>query len=153
MVNESRVALLSAVMPLVPYLTAPRERPWTSLSWAAKPAISTGSETAVAAAQTLAKKSPWEVTKLVRNTGAVWAITLVKVLASSSSFQAKMKQISAVAAIPGEMIGTMMLRRVRIRPAPSTAAASNSSTGISARNDRIIQTAMGRFMAEYKINK
>ena len=29
------------------------------------------------------------------------AMTLVKVLASSSSFQAKMKQISAVAAIPG----------------------------------------------------
>ena len=73
--------------------------------------------------------------------------------ASSSSFQAKMKQISAVAAIPGEMIGTMMLRSVRIRPAPSIAAASKSSTGMSARKDRIIQTAIGRFMAVYKINR
>ena len=41
------------------------------------------------------------MTKLVRYTGAVPAITLVSVLASSSSFQAKMKQISAVAAIQG----------------------------------------------------
>ena len=62
-----------------------------------------------------------------------------------------MKQISAVAAMPGEMIGTMMLRSVRIRPAPSMAAASNSSTGMSARKDRIIQTAMGRFIAVYKM--
>ena len=64
-----------------------------------------------------------------------------------------MKQISAVAAIPGEMIGTMMLRSVRIRPAPSIAAASKSSTGMSARKDRIIQTAIGRFMAVYKMSR
>jgi putative sugar-binding domain-containing protein len=38
------------------HFTAPRERPWTSLSWAAKPAIGTGSETAVAAAHTLARQ-------------------------------------------------------------------------------------------------
>src|SRR5215207_7263933 len=111
----------------------------------------TGSETAVAAAQTLARNRPCDVTKLVRNTGAVPATTLVNVLANSSSFHAKMKQINAVAAIPGEMIGTMTLRSVRISPAPSIAAASNNSTGMSARNDRIIQTAIGRFMAVYRI--
>ena len=36
--------------------------------------------------------------------------------ANSSSFQLKMKQISAVAAIPGEMIGTMTERSVVISP-------------------------------------
>ena len=51
-----------------------------------------------------------------------------------------------VLAIPGEMIGTITLRSVRIRPAPSSAAASNSSTGMSARNERSIQTAIGRFI-------
>ena len=47
----------------------------------------------------------------------------------------------------------MMLRMVRIRPAPSIAAASNSSTGVSARKDRIIQAAIGGFIAVYKINR
>ncbi len=66
--------------------------------------------------------------------------------ANSSSFQLKMKQISAVAAMPGMTTGATTLRRVRIRPAPSTAAASSISTGTSARNERIIHTAIGRFI-------
>src|SRR3712207_8503307 len=41
------------------HLTAPSDNPCTSLSWAAKPATSTGSDTTNAAAQTCARKSPW----------------------------------------------------------------------------------------------
>ena len=66
--------------------------------------------------------------------------------AKSSSFQLKMKQISAVAAMPGMTTGAMIERSVRIRPAPSIWAASSISTGTSARKDRIIQTAIGRFI-------
>ena len=57
-----------------------------------------------------------------------------------------MKQISEVAAIPGATTGSTTERSVRVSPAPSTAAASSISTGTSARNDRIIQTAIGRFI-------
>ena len=76
---------------------------------------------------------------------------LVSRLASSSSFQQKMKQISAVEAIPGMAIGATTLRRVLISPAPSSEAASNSAGGMSARKDRIIQTAIGRFIAVYRM--
>src|SRR5215213_4072027 len=64
-----------------------------------------------------------------------------------------MKQINEVAAMPGLMMGTMTLRSVRISPAPSRAAASKSSTGMSARKERIIHTAIGRFIAVYKISR
>ena len=72
--------------------------------------ISTGSETTVVAGHNCARNSPCEVTKPVRYTGAVCATTPVSTFANGSSFQAKMKQIRAVAAMPGEMIG-MMIRR------------------------------------------
>src|SRR5262249_41935560 len=104
------------------HFTAPRESPWTSLSWAAKPAASTGREMMVAAAQTWARNSPSLVTKPVMNTGAVCATTSVRTLAKSSSFQLKMKQISAVAAMPGMATGRMTRRRTLISPAPSRAA-------------------------------
>src|SRR6185437_2928545 len=128
------------------HLTAPSDSPWTSLSCAAKPAMSTGSETIVAAAHTLARNRPWLVTKLVRNTGPVWAETPVSTRANSSSFQLKMKQISDVAAMPGAEIGTMILRIWYSSPAPSIDAASRMAGGISARNERIIHTAIGRFI-------
>ena len=67
------------------------------MSWAANPAISTGSDTTSDAAQTLARNRPWLVTKPVRNTGAVCATVPVSTRANSSSFQLKMKQISAAA--------------------------------------------------------
>ena len=54
-----------------PHLTAPSDRPWTSLSWAAKPAASTGRDTTTDAAHTWARNRPWLVTKPVRKTGAV----------------------------------------------------------------------------------
>jgi len=47
------------------YFTAPSDRPWTSLSCAANPAISTGSETMTAAAS-LAAKNPSPVMKLLK---------------------------------------------------------------------------------------
>src|SRR5207302_1167877 len=94
------------------HLTAPSDRPWTSLSWAANPAMRTGREMTVAAAHTLARNSPWLVTKPVRKTGAVPATTPVSTLANSSSFQLKMKQISAVAAMPGATTGATTRRRV-----------------------------------------
>ena len=66
--------------------------------------------------------------------------------ANMNSFQLKMKQIRLVAAIPGAAIGATTETRVRISPAPSTCAASRIASGTSARNDCIIQTAIGRFI-------
>ena len=57
-----------------------------------------------------------------------------------------MKQINAVATKPGETIGRMIFRIEVIRPAPSTSPASSTERGTSSRNDRIIQTASGRFI-------
>ena len=70
----------------------------------------------------------------------------VSTRANSSSFQLKMKQISAVAAIPGMTTGAMTERSVLVRLAPSIWAASSISTGTSARKERIIHTAIGRFI-------
>ena len=69
--------------------------------------------------------------------------------AKKNSFQAKMMQISALAAIPGMMIG--MITRVisRYKLAPSMRAASSTSPGTSSMNERSIHTAMGRFIAAY----
>src|SRR5690606_15946913 len=133
--------------PVLAHLTAPIDSPCTSLSCAANPAISTGSDTTVAAAQTCARNCPWDVTNPVRYTGAVPAVTPVRTRANSISFHAKMKQISAVAATPGEMIGMITRRNVIISPAPSSAAASKSAGGMSTRKDRSIHTAIGRFIA------
>src|SRR5215217_7263334 len=66
-----------AFLRVPPYLTEPSDRPCTSLSWAAKPATSTGSDTTKAAAQSWARNRPWLVTKLVRNTGDVSATVAV----------------------------------------------------------------------------
>ena len=75
------------------------------------------------------------------------ALAAVKFKAKKNSFQAKITQISAVAASPGVTMGIKMVRRVLISPAPSMDAASRTSAGISWKKERIIQTAMGRFMA------
>ena len=88
------------------HLTAPMDRPRTSLSWAAKPAMSTGRETSVAAAHSLARNRPSAEMKPTRKIGAVAALVAVRLTAKKNSFQAKMKQISAVAARPGATIGS-----------------------------------------------
>ena len=84
--------------------------------------------------------------KPTRNTGIVWALTAVRFTAKKNSFQAKITQISAVAAMPGETSGRITSRTDRHRLAPSRLAASSSSPGTSRKNDRIIQTAIGRFI-------
>jgi hypothetical protein len=45
------------------------------------------------------------------------------------------------------MMGMITERIWRSRPAPSTRAASMTSGGTSSRNERSIQTAIGRFSA------
>ena len=71
--------------------------------------------------------------------------------ANSSSFQLKMKQISDVAAMPGSTIGMTIVRSVRVSEQPSMDAASSTSAGTSARNERIIHTAIGRFIDVYRM--
>ena len=63
-----------------------------------------------------------------------------------NSFQLKMKQIRLVAAMPGRRDRHDDRHRIRSRPAPSICAASRIATGTSARNERIIHTAIGRFI-------
>src|SRR3569833_3933241 len=53
------------------HFTAPRVSPRTSLSWASHPAMSTGSDTSVAAAQSRARNSHSTEKKTTRKTGAV----------------------------------------------------------------------------------
>src|SRR5256886_12566662 len=60
-----------------------------------------------------------------------------------------MKQINAVAAMPGGAAGTITRRRMVGSRAPSIAAASRIATGTSARNECIIHTAIGRFIEVY----
>src|SRR3954451_24499228 len=108
--------------------------------------MSTGRDTRVAAAQSLARDRPWLLMKPTRKIGAVEARVAVRFTANMNSFQLKMKQIKLVAARPGALIGATMLISVRVSPAPSTWAASRISLGTSARNDCIIHTAIGRFI-------
>src|SRR5699024_681327 len=100
------------------------------------------------AADTRDRNSPWEVTKLVRNTGAVEAAVDVSTVAKRSSFQEKMKQMSAVAARPGGVSGSRTSANTPGSSAPSTSAASRTATGTSAMKERIIHTAIGMFIAE-----
>ena len=81
-----------------------------------------------------------------RNTGTVPALAAVRLTAKKNSFHAKITQISAVAKMPGETIGRTISRRVRHSGAPSMLACSSSSPGTSRKNERIIHTAMGRFI-------
>src|SRR4051794_28198812 len=80
----------------------------------------------------------------------VWAFTAVRLTARKNSFQAKITQISAVAAMPGETSGRITSRTDRHRLAPSRLAASRSSPGTSRKKDRIIQTAIGRVIDVYR---
>src|SRR6266542_1239694 len=129
------------------FFTSPRESPRTSHFWAIQPAMMTGRTAMVEAAESRAQNRPSLVMKPTRNTGTVAALVAVRLTAKKNSFHAKMKQISAVAASPGAIIGRMT-RRISVKSlAPSTRAASSTSLGNSIRNDLIIHTAMGRFIA------
>src|SRR6202012_20162 len=108
-----------------------------------------GTDATVAAADSWAQNRPSLVMNPTRNTGIVAATVEVRLTAKKNSFQAKMMQISALAAIPGMMIG--MITRVisRNRLAPSIRAASSTSPGTSRMNERGIHTAVGRVIAAY----
>src|SRR5580700_10545583 len=111
----------------------------------------TGTEASVAAADRCAMYSPSWGTELIRNIGRVAALVVVRLSARNSSFQAKITQISAVDTSPGEMTGRITSVISRIRPAPSSSAASSISPGTSSMNERISQMASGRFIAVYKM--
>src|SRR5205809_1101792 len=130
---------------------APMDRPRTSDRWAIQPTRMTGTEATVAAADRWARYSPSWGTELIRNIGMVAALVTVRLSARNSSFQAKITQISAVETSPGEMTGKITSPISRIRPAPSSSAASSISLGTSSMNERISQMASGRFIAVYKM--
>src|SRR4030095_13953487 len=135
------------------YLTAPIVRPRTSLFCASQPARITGSDSSVAAADSRARNSPSDDTKPTKKIGPVPAVVAVRLTAKKNSFHEKMKQISAVAAMPGETIGNSTRRMTESTPAPSSEAASITERGTSSRNERIIHTASGRFIEQYRITR
>src|SRR3984957_15385158 len=105
------------------YFTAPMDSPRTSFPCADQPAISTGRQAIVAAADRGARNGPSGWTKPTRKIGTVAALIVVRLTARKNSFQENIKQMSAAAARPGLMIGMMTDRNWRNTPAPSTRAA------------------------------
>src|ERR1700753_223376 len=101
----------------------------------------------VAAAARWAEYNPSEELNPTRYTGTVAAWVAVSLTAKKNSFQEKMAQISAVAASPGATTGRITSMTVRRSGAPSISAASSSSPAPSRKTDRIIHTAIGRFIA------
>src|SRR5918999_4182035 len=104
----------------------------------------------VAAADSRAQNAPSLVMKPTRYTGTVCSRTAVSVTARKNSFQAKITQIRAVAAMPGAIIGSITLVDSCHRLAPSTRDASSTSVGTSLMNERSIQTAIGRLIDVYR---
>src|SRR6201992_4082278 len=129
------------------HLIAPKDRPRTSWRWAIQPARTTGRVATAVAGGSWEKYSPSEEMKPTRNTGTVAAWVAVMLTAKKNSFQEKIEQISAVAASPGATMGKITSTTVRRSGAPSISAASSSSPGTSRKNERIIHTAIGRFIA------
>src|SRR3982074_3980012 len=101
----------------------------------------------VPAAASLAQNRPSEVTKPIMNIGTVAARVAVKLTAKKNSFQAKIMPMNTVAVRPGVTIGKMIWVISVHRLAPSTWAAWMMSRGISSKNERSIQMAIGRFIA------
>ena len=87
--------------------------------------------------------SPWTPT------GNVWAFGVaVRINAKRNSLQANVKTIVAAAISPGNASGSSTRRKEVHRLAPSTSAASSSSSGISARKPFSIQMANGKLNSE-----
>src|SRR3954452_1937113 len=89
---------------------------------------------------------PVEVTKVEIFTGSV-RIVLVRKSDNRNSVHEKMKQSTAVAAAPPVTSGRITLRKIWNRVAPSSIAASSTSTGTSSKNDFISSTATGRLLS------
>src|SRR5438045_8764651 len=111
------------------HLMAPKDRPRTSWRCAIHPARMTGRVATVAAAHSWAKYRPSDEMKPTRNTGTVAAWVEVRFTAKKNSFQAKMQQISAVAARPGATTGRITSVTVRRSGDPSISAAYRRSHG------------------------
>src|SRR5690625_600870 len=109
--------------------------------------MTTGRAARVQAADSRAQYSPSPVMNPTSDTAVVFAWTAVSFTAKKNSYHAKITQMSAVAAIPGETMGKITSRTEVHVLAPSIPAASISSPGTSRKNERIIQTAIGRFIA------
>ena len=71
----------------------------------------------------------------------------MSVSATMYSFQAAMNAKIAAVTRPGNESGSTIRTSTRIRPQPSTAAASSISRGIDAKNARRIQMANARLNA------
>src|SRR5437868_14894908 len=106
----------------------------------------------VPAAASLAQNRPAEVTKPIMNIGTVAALVAVRLTAKKNSFQAKIAPMNTVAVSPGATMGRMIWVISVHTSAPSTRAAWTTSGGISSKNERSIQIAIGRFMAVYMIS-
>src|ERR1700730_17673449 len=92
--------------------------------------------------------SNW-VTRPWTPTGKVWAFGVaVRISAKRNSLQAKVNTIVAAAIKPGAASGSSTRRNAVHRLAPSTRAASSSSSGISAKKPLSIQMAKGRLKSE-----
>src|SRR5438445_818659 len=87
--------------------------------------------------------SPWTPTGKVCAFGVA-----VRIRAKRNSLQANVKTIVAAAIIPGNASGSSTRRNDVQRLAPSTSAASSSSSGISARKPFSIQMANGKLNSE-----
>ena len=89
------------------------------------------------------------VTRPWTPTGKVCALGVaVKISANRNSLHAKVKMMMPAAMIPGAASGISTRQKAIQRVAPSTSAASSSSSGISVRNPFSIQMANGRLNSE-----
>src|SRR3990170_8686265 len=100
---------------------------------------------AAPSAAMLPQAVPIEVTKVDETTGTVLSDVVVRVSAKRNSVQLKMKQRTAVAAMPPLAIGSTIRRKIMKRLAPSTIALSSISEGMSSKKLFIRRTASGRF--------
>ena len=88
---------------------------------------------AVPSAAILSQAVPVEVTNEVETTGIVLSPVWVNIRTNINSVQLKIKQRTAVAAIPPMASGTISLQNTKNREAPSKSAASSISFGMSSK--------------------
>ena len=94
-----------------------------------------GSDASVAAAVMYPQRICFSVMNLEIPTGKVTAVRRVKILAKRNSFQARMKQKTAVATSPGLIRGTIIRHITAKLVHPSNLALSSISLGISSIKD------------------
>jgi len=83
--------------------------------------------------------------KVFTEAGSVWAcLEEVRIKANKNSFQEKIIQKTAVAAIPFLVRGRIILKKASSLEHPSTMAASSNWTGISAKKLLVIHITKDR---------